>query len=265
MTTRLFAEVTGPDSGLPPVLLLHSLGLDHTMWRSCLPFLAADRRVIAADLPDHGGSPSAEDGGAELIRLLDDAGAADAHVVGVSLGGNEALALAARAPDRVRSVTAAGSFASLDEPERAAKLVATARRASTLGMSRFADAYVTETLAPRARRSDGPRLREVLAGTPLEAYTAAARRCFATDLRPLLPRIGCPVLLLVGRHDTRTPRSCAERIAAGLANPQIEEIPAAGHLANLDAPQIFAVSVRTFWSALERPAAPDGRAHHRSG
>ncbi|MBO2457515.1 alpha/beta fold hydrolase [Actinomadura violacea] len=251
MRSRLFAEVTGPASGLPPVLLLHSLGLDHSMWRSCLPFLAADRRVIAADLPGHGRSPSAEDTGAELAGLLDDAGAAGAHVVGVSLGGNEALALAARAPDRVRSVTAAGSFASLDEPERAAKLAATVQRASGLGMNRFADAYVTETLAPRARRSDGPRLRDVLAGTPLEAYATAARRCFATDLRPVLPDIGCPVLLLVGRHDTRTPRSCAERIATGLVHPQIREIPAAGHLANLDAPQTFAASLRAFWSALE--------------
>ncbi|GAA4616938.1 hypothetical protein GCM10023195_75430 [Actinoallomurus liliacearum] len=72
MTARPFAEVIGPGSEQEPVLLLHSLGLDHTMWHPCAPFLAADRRLLLADLPGHGRSPA----GAELAALLDDAGAA---------------------------------------------------------------------------------------------------------------------------------------------------------------------------------------------
>ncbi|MEV5753339.1 alpha/beta fold hydrolase [Actinoallomurus sp. NPDC052308] len=244
MTSRLFAEVIGPHSGEAPVLLLHSLGLDHTMWHPCAPFLAPDRRLLLADLPGHGRSPAS----AELAALLDDAGPAMVHVVGVSLGGNEALALAAGHPGRVRSVTASGSFAFLDAPERVTKLAATVERASAQGMAAFADAYIRETLAPEARTSAGPRLREVLAGTPLEAYTTAARRCFGTDLRPLLPEVRCPVLLLVGEHDTRTPRSHAERIATGLAHAEIQEIPGAGHLANVDAPRHFSAALQAFWS-----------------
>ncbi|WP_433185273.1 alpha/beta fold hydrolase [Actinoallomurus sp. CA-150999] len=257
MTSRLFAEITGTDSGRDPVLLLHSLGLDHTMWRSCAPYLAAERRLITVDLPSHGRSPADADTGAGLLALLDDAGAARAHVVGVSLGGNEALALAARAPERVRSVTASGSFAFLDETVRAARLDATVTRAAELGMSAFADAYIAGTLSAEARQKDGHRLREVLAGTPPEAYAAAARRCFATDLRPLLPAVHCPVLLLVGEHDTRTPRSSAEGIAAGLAHAEIQEIPGAGHLANVDEPQHFATALRAFWDA-DRPANVTG-------
>ncbi|WP_425550811.1 alpha/beta fold hydrolase [Actinoallomurus liliacearum] len=100
------------------------------------------------------------------------------------------------------------------------------------------------------RESTGPRSREVLAGTPLKAYTTAAHRCFGTDLRPLLPEVRCPVLLLVGEHDTRTPRSHAERIAAGLAHADIQEIPGAGHLANVDAPRRFTTALQAFWSAM---------------
>ncbi|GAB3982009.1 hypothetical protein GCM10029978_084500 [Actinoallomurus acanthiterrae] len=253
MTTRLFAEITGTDSGRDPVLLLHSLGLDHTMWRSCAPYLAAERRLIIVDLPGHGRSPAGPDTGAGLLSLLDAAGAARAHVVGVSLGGNEALALAARAPERVRSVTASGSFAFLDATERTAKLDATVVRAAELGMPAFADAYIAGTLSAEARERDGHRLREVLGGTPPESYAAAARRCFATDLRPLLPTVHCPVLLLVGEHDTRTPRSSAERIAAGLAHPEIQEIPGAGHLANVDEPRRFTAALQAFWDS-DRPA-----------
>ncbi|GAA4625025.1 hypothetical protein GCM10023196_027580 [Actinoallomurus vinaceus] len=257
MTSRLFAEITGTDSGRDPVLLLHSLGLDHTMWRSCAPYLAAERRLIAVNLPGHGRSPAGADTGAGLLALLDDVGAARAHVVGVSLGGNEALALAARAPERVRSVTASGSFAFLDETERAARLDATAARAAELGMAAFADTYIAGTLGAEAREKEGHRLREVLAATPPEAYAAAARGCFATDLRPLLPAVSCPVLLLVGEHDTRTPRSSAEGIAAGLAHAEIQEIPGAGHLANVDEPQHFAAALRAFWND-DRPANGTG-------
>ncbi|MEV0399165.1 alpha/beta fold hydrolase [Actinoallomurus sp. NPDC050550] len=257
MTSRLFAEITGTDSGHDPILLLHSLGLDHTMWRSCAPYLAAGRRLIIVDLPDHGRSPAGADTGAGLLALLDAAGAARAHAVGVSLGGNEALALAARAPERVRSVTASGSFAFLDDTERVARLEATVTRAAELGMAAFADAYIAGTLDAEAREKDGHRLREVLAGTPPEAYAAAARRCFATDLRPLLPAVRCPVLLLVGEHDTRTPRSSAEGIAAGLTHAEIQEIPGAGHLANVDEPRRFTAALQTFWDT-DRPANVTG-------
>ena len=96
----------------PVLVLLHTLGSDHTMWEPVVPLLEAERTVVAVDMPGFGGSP-ALDGGepatpGRLAGAVADALAADGierpHVAGNSLGGWVALetALAGAA----RSVTA---------------------------------------------------------------------------------------------------------------------------------------------------------------
>ena len=98
-------------SGGVPVLLLHGFGADLNGWMFTQPVLAQDRRVVALDLPGHGGSGrevGAGDVGALIAVVEAFVGALglDAmHVVGHSLGGGIGLALAARRPDMVRSLS----------------------------------------------------------------------------------------------------------------------------------------------------------------
>ena len=46
----------------PVLVLLHTLGSDHTMWDPVVPLLAAERTVVAVDMPGFGGSPSLDGG-----------------------------------------------------------------------------------------------------------------------------------------------------------------------------------------------------------
>lgn len=93
-----------------PVLLLHGFGADLNSWMFTQPALADGRRVIALDLPGHGGSAkNVADGHAALVdavqAALDALDLARVHLVGHSLGGALAALLAARRPDRIATLS----------------------------------------------------------------------------------------------------------------------------------------------------------------
>jgi pimeloyl-ACP methyl ester carboxylesterase len=142
----------------PPLVLLHPLGADHGVWAPVLDRLAAQRDVIAPDLPGFGGSAAltGEPTPARLAEAVhafvtDDLGLDRFHVAGNSLGGWVALALALDHPG-VESVTAiapAGLWARPLGPRPSV-----ARRAAALAAP----------LAPLLTRSDRVR-RAILTGS----------------------------------------------------------------------------------------------------
>src|SRR5215813_8970205 len=94
-----------------PVLLLHGFGADLNTWMFTQPTLAEGRRVIALDLPGHGGSTK-EAGAADVKSLskaaesaLDAHGIERVHLVGHSMGGAVAASLAVHGPERIASLT----------------------------------------------------------------------------------------------------------------------------------------------------------------
>ncbi len=107
-----------------PLVLLHTLGTDHRMWDPVLERLAAERDVLALDLPGFGGSPALARGSPVALALavsgfLASRGIERPHVAGNSLGGWVALEMAAAG--RAASVTAiapAGLWSRPLEPKR---------------------------------------------------------------------------------------------------------------------------------------------------
>lgn len=104
---------SGPE-GADLVVLLHGWPQDRTAWDKVTPLLTTTGvRVIAPDL--RGYSPGARPGNhldyeitemvADVVALLDEVGAEQAHIVGHDWGGALAWAIAARAPERVATLT----------------------------------------------------------------------------------------------------------------------------------------------------------------
>lgn len=93
------------------VLLVHGFGGDATSWAMVMDQLSSDHDVIAVDLPGHGGSSKRVAGGgladqaAFLDAFLDALDVSRAHLIGHSMGGGVCIALAARSPGRVASLT----------------------------------------------------------------------------------------------------------------------------------------------------------------
>jgi pimeloyl-ACP methyl ester carboxylesterase len=106
-------EIQAIDRGpraAPPIVLLHCFSCAIDWWDGMLPQLEARHRVVAVDLLGHGGSEK-PDGGytpenqAKLVaEALERLGVRDATVVGHSLGGAVAVALAERDPGLVNRV-----------------------------------------------------------------------------------------------------------------------------------------------------------------
>jgi pimeloyl-ACP methyl ester carboxylesterase len=121
----------GPSSSASPIVLLHCYTCAINWWQKVIPLLRKRHRVIAIDLLGHGGSEKPRDGysipdQAQLVAsALAKLGVTDATVVGHSLGGAVAIAVAEQSPDLVAKVGIIDtepdtSYGSLDLLARAA-------------------------------------------------------------------------------------------------------------------------------------------------
>ena len=103
----------------PVILMIHGLAANLYCWRTLAELLRQDYTVLIPDLPGFGETSKHDDEGyglddqiPRLTAFLDALGIDRCHVVGNSMGGNLALWLALKHPDRVRSVTAIAPAAS---------------------------------------------------------------------------------------------------------------------------------------------------------
>ncbi len=239
---RLYAGGTGR-----PVVLLHGLGGAAANWGELVADLAASYRVLALDLPGHGGS--AEPVGRAGMDWFADAVAATlereevsgAIVIGHSFGGQVGLHLALRRPDvvgglllvapsgirtgtrLVQAVIAASTFV---RPGRAVAR-ARGRYASRVWFRRavFRPWFVADADAFSERATLG-----FLSGQEEHRNTSVAGRAMVTDdPRPELDRLRCPALVLWGASDTQLPLDDAFEYARRLRAP-LRTVADCGHL-----------------------------------
>ena len=115
--SRLYSVSKGPADGTP-IILLHGFGGSHRAWDAVIPALEAAHRVIAFDMPGHGGSldfpinGGAGDMANVVLNELADIVDGPVHFAGHSMGGATAAICALKAPERCASLTllAPGSF-----------------------------------------------------------------------------------------------------------------------------------------------------------
>jgi 3-oxoadipate enol-lactonase len=227
-------RVDGPPDA-PALLMINSLGADLGMWEPQLPALTARFRVIRYDARGHGRSPvppgryALDDLGRDALDLLDRLGVARAHVCGLSLGGMTAMWLAAHAADRVDRLVLLCTSALLGPPSGWAERAATVRAAGT---GAVADAVAARWLTP-GYAADRPdelrRLRDMVAATPAIGYAGACAAIEEMDLRPDLPGIVAPTLVVAGADDPATPPEHGAAIAAAVPGARLEVV-AGAHL-----------------------------------
>ena len=87
-----------------------------------------------------------------------------------------------------------------------------------------------------------------MSGSAGDLMAMAAR----PDSTPLLQRISCPTQIIVGELDVPTPPADARLMSEKIPNARLAVIPGAGHLSNLEQPELFNESIRSFGSNLTR-------------
>jgi 3-oxoadipate enol-lactonase len=242
---RLHHELAGPVDG-PPIVLLHGLGSSSADWRFQLPALTVAHRVIVPDLRGHGRSPrgsgplTVEAMAGDVAALLDELETPPAHVVGLSLGGCVALALALDHPARVRSLTLVNSFARLSVDARGAFRGAARLALLACAPMRTVAAHVARGLFPR------PDQRELylaavasLAATSRRTYLAALRGLAAFDARRRLGELRCPTLIVAGAGDRTVPRASTRRLQRAIAGAELIVVEDSGHVTPCDQAERF--------------------------
>jgi 3-oxoadipate enol-lactonase len=236
-TVALAHRVDGPEDA-PVVVLVHAIGASMQMWAPQVHALSADHRVISVDLRGHGGSPvkpgpyAMRELAGDVIAVLDRHGIERASVCGLSLGGMVALTMAAIAPDRIDKLVAACVVAVPAAPaawhERAQKVLA--------GGTPAVSDLVIERWGYRDRAPEVAQLvRDMLAATAPEGYAGACEAIADMDLRPALPLVAAPSLLLAGSDDPAAPLSVAHEMAAAMPDARVDMIEGAAHLLNVEA------------------------------
>lgn len=246
-------------SGCGTVVLLHSLGTDGRIWDECLEQLEPENRVIVVDCRGHGASGpgtvhSVDQWVEDLREVLDSTGTNRAVLVGISLGGIQALAFAAAYPGMVIGLVVADSFVALPPDVAKTKVSSLVAQAESESMAAVADRYVADTF--RTPYPSGAEIvRRAISSMDLQSYTAAVKVCFGVQITDRLPLIPSPTLVLWGEHDAKAPRSLSEQIVDGLADARLSVIPHAGHLSNVDNPAGFLAELKVFSASVmnDRP------------
>jgi pimeloyl-ACP methyl ester carboxylesterase len=244
----------GSSSGRVPVLLLHGLGSSSRDWAFQRRALEAQYRVLAIDLPGHGGCPrprrplSVHGMAEQVTRVLKDEALPPSHVIGVSLGACVALALALQASERVRSLTLISGFARLRPAGAAGGLRMLLRLALlTAAPMRLVAWQVARATFPRPGQEDLRRLAmESIQRTSRRSYVAAIGALLAFDVRGHLGRVRCPALVVAGSEDRTVPMSAARALAGGIPGARLVGVPGAGHAPHCDTPAVVNAALLEF-------------------
>ncbi|WP_307843963.1 alpha/beta fold hydrolase [Sanguibacter suaedae] len=240
------------------MVLVHGVRTSRTMWRAQEEVLrAAGHRVVAVDLPGHGrrlDEPFTVDRCLEVVDEAVESLGGTAALVGLSLGGYVSVAYAARRPDRVAVLVAAGCCTSPTTPLRGVwgRLARWIESWEDSG-ERLNAELVRRTLDVQAAHD------VAAGGFALTVVSGMLEEIGTVDPIALLPRVRCPIHLVNGRFDHfRTQERAFVRAARASGRPvRLVVVPGAKHLVALDAPVTFS---RVVLEALEDVQVPGAEA-----
>ena len=224
-----------------PILLIPGLGSDANTWAPFVPEFADRYRIII--LENRGSVRSCRPPGPyttdqmaeDAAALLDHLGIARAHVIGKSMGGMIAQVLAARFPEKVRSLVLAATLMKHDAygeemlelgrtlAEKAG-LFATYRQAFLMSYSR------EYCMTNRSRLAEVQELMSrINEAEALRGYLAQSMACQTHDSRELARRIKAPALVIVGNEDVITPPRASRELASAIPRSELIVLPHGGH------------------------------------
>jgi 3-oxoadipate enol-lactonase len=235
---EFFVREAGPD-GAPRVLLLHGWAFDSlAAWHRLIPLLSGKARVLAVDLRGHGKSDrirgrfSVDDLADDVAAVLDALGPGRYTVVGYSLGGVVAQALARRHPAKVERLVLAATATRLRRGSRqvAVTLLVLQRALARLGVNPVPwvmHRYLVQSGAVPAQHAAW--LWETLASRDLELHHEAGFAIARFDSGAWVGRLDLPVLCVIPTRDQLVPPSRQRATAALIPGATVVEIEGARH------------------------------------
>ncbi|PZU11594.1 pyrimidine utilization protein D [Sphingomonas sp.] len=253
----LHYELHGPE-GAPPVILSSGLGGSASYWAPNLAALSADHRILAYDHRGTGRSeralPHADlpDAGmvGDVIDLMDSLDIPAAHIIGHAAGAMIAMDLAARAPDRVRSIVTINGWAKADPHflRCFAARLAILRGAGTEAFLRAQPIflYPANWISAHTDELEMELPHQIASFPGAEIVERRIAALAAFDITPVADRIMAPVQVIVSEDDMLVPSDAGRRLAALLPRAELASLQWGGHAVNITDPQGFAQAVLPF-------------------
>jgi 3-oxoadipate enol-lactonase / 4-carboxymuconolactone decarboxylase len=267
---RLFYDMTGPQDA-PPLLFSNSLGTTLEMWDEVVCGLAPFYCCIRYDTRGHGRSEvldrplSIDDLASDAAGLLDALGIARAHVIGLSIGGMTAQALAVAKPEKVASLTLMATSAFLPPASLWEERAQTVLKNGTAAV---ADATM-ERWFTKAFREAAPhrveRMRTTLLAISGVGYAACCRAIRDMDLRPRIGAISAPTLIVAGQDDPSTPPAMSEELKERIAGSELVVLSPAAHLLAIERADAVVPRLLSFLAEREGGRATPGGASFPGG
>jgi 3-oxoadipate enol-lactonase len=229
---------TSGEAGREPVLLIPGIGLGADSWAVVTERLVdAGYRAVVVEPRGSGrsaaplGPYTSEDVADDVVAVLDDAGLARVHLVGLSMGGMIAQQVAIRHPDRVLSLVLTSTYA---QPDEWSRRIFELRRSliRTFGLEtgfRFSSLFV---FSPEAFREQA----DFISGREAaqreidkDAFLAQVELCLSHSTLERLGGIAAPTLVIAGERDMLTSAVQNRELAEAIPGARLEIVPGATH------------------------------------
>jgi 3-oxoadipate enol-lactonase len=241
----------------PPILLIHGLGWDHSLWNPTVQRLAANYRVIAADTRGHGATDK-PDGPYDMdmfardyAALVDALGLTRVCFVGLSQGGMVAQRLALIRPELVSALVLISTSCKSD-PSLRDNMESRIAAMEKAGPEAAAGIAAESIFSPGWRAANAEVLRKFIAwraAMPMAPLNAATRALYDFNLSGDLPSIDVPTLVVAGQEDVLTRPNRMEEIAALIPGAEYRLIPGTGHMIPVEQPAPLAALLDEFLDA----------------
>ncbi len=240
------------DEGGPTVVFANSLGTDLRLWDELIPLLPPGLRLIRFDkrghgLSDFGGPTSVEDFAEDAAALIRAEAKGPVVMVGLSIGGLIAQAVASLYPDLLRAVVLSNTAAKLGTADSWNARIAAVRAG---GVASIADATMERWFGPAFRAMPAlPIWRNMLARSEAPGYIAACEALAAADRTEATRALRLPALVIAGSDDLASPPEAVKATADLIPGAQYHCLQGAGHLPCVEAPAEYAAILNPFLKA----------------
>jgi pimeloyl-ACP methyl ester carboxylesterase len=241
----------------PALLLLHGALSDSRFWRIQIDALSEYNTVVAWDAPGCGKSSDPpetfrlHDYSCCLAEFISRIGLEKPVILGLSFGSGLALDFYWHYPDIPKALILASAYAGWKgslPPEEVEKKLQTGLQHSRLPSEEVVEAWISTFFDKPVPETIVDEMREMMSGFHPSGMRAMSYAFAEADLRGMLSRISVPVLLLYGEADKRSPLNIARQLHENIPRSHLVIVPGAGHVVNIEEPEIFNQEVRNFLS-----------------
>jgi 3-oxoadipate enol-lactonase len=245
-------QVSYLEEGSPtgfPLIFIHGFPFNKWMWEKQLVSIKENYRLIAYDVRGHGETEAGSSAfsvsqfGDDLIALMDALHIEKAIVAGLSMGGYIALNAIKKSPDRFAGLLLCDTQCGADTAEGKEKRKKTIDFIKRNGLEVYAQESLKNLFAPASLEG---KMNEVLFIEETILQSKADNICLTLqaladrkETCSSLKKIKVPVAILVGQEDKVTSPETAEKMHKSITGSTLHIIEEAGHLSNLEKPDVF--------------------------